>query len=739
MFSEVFIMKNFWKVRIVYISVLALLIAIAVFVAVGGKKDEEIVYEPAPPEAPRLTSLGVPGYKIKFTPEKRYYEVELPAGNPIVPDVWATAVNGIEIKVTQACFMSDKNEAMSRVTLDDGDYKNTYDIKFIKTEDKGFVLQYDDIFSFVPDYSIKEKDKLTYTVEGGGYNLSVDSNGNVRVVGVSDKKAVITGYVNGKEFGKLTVDRTEKAVLNVFIVAGQGNASGEGGNAQESTKTIPGTAYTVELNDRTNTMVDLTNGRQGFSPAIAQKLYSLTGQKSLFIQTSLSDVSITKWNEEGEAYKTAKARIEGVTEKLKASDSNYTVRSTVCLWLHGEWDIANEMSSEEYLKHFSNFYKTLKADFSTEMIGVIPVRSAFNNDGMIGPILAAQYQLCNMYNDVRLITRIPENASVENGYISEGDLYYTQWGYNELGVDVAKNLYNLSTVDMDNTPRAIEVYGNRHDVLYKYGETVRVRKDSALRTVAVVTPLYANNNAVKVIYDEKLIKYSDGGLITLAEENVGLEAAEICFECGNIQFRMNVEFYEEIETEPITQTIYNWEFDGLNTTDNTNALTVSEKSNAEGYILQDGKIISKDRLVDFSLENRIELTNETDWDIEWKGMINNNGIILGNAFSNRGYIFLAPFAENMGYSIRMVDDEGKTTYLHYGQHAQSAKNENVWRISYNEEAKTISLYFNGEVIESTVVVDKFTFTFTNLFGRYASETINYCYTGSLDYLKVTIG
>lgn len=732
-------MKNFWKIKTVYIIVLAVLVGIAVLVALGGKKEEEIVYEPAPPEAPRLTSLGVPGYKIKFSPEKRYYEIDLPAGNPAIPDVWATAVNGIGVEVSQAYFFEGSDEAMARITLDNGDYKNTYDIKFVKNEDEGFVLQYDDRYAFLPDFSIKEGAKLSYTVEGDGDNLSVDSFGNVRATGVSDEKAVVTGFVNGKEFGRLVVDRTEKASLNVFIIAGQGNASGEGGNAEESAKTPAGVAYTVELNDRTNTMVDLSQGRQGFTPSLAERLYNITGQKSLFIQCAVSDVSITKWNVDGEAYKMAKERLESIMSILKADDSNYAIRSNVCLWLHGEWDIANAMSSEDYLKHFSSFYEAIKKDFAPAMIGIIPVRSSLKNEDVIEPVCAAQYQFSNIYEDVRVITRFPEKANSDNGYISEGNLYYTQSGYNELGTDIATNLFNLKSAEVDSTPRMIEVYGNGHEVLYSYGETVRVRKDSALRTVAVVTPLYAKNNVIKVTYDEKLINYSAGGLITLAEENTALERAEICFECANIQFRMNVEFYDADDTVQTTQKNYTWDFETLNTNDSSNLLTVSEKSNAEGYMLQDGRFISNDRQVDFTFEKAIELTNETSWDIEWKGMINDNGIILGNGFSNKGYIFLAPFAENMGYSIRMVDNAGKTLYLAYGDYAQSTKEENLWRINYNKTGKTVSLYINGTLVTSVAVEEEFVYTFTNMFGRYASETINYCYTGSLDYLKIVIG
>lgn len=736
-------MKNFFKLKIVYIVALALIVIAAVLVSLySPKEDDRPVYEPAPPEAPRLTSLGVVGEKIDFSPETRYYEIKLPEGNPTVPMVWATAVSDIELEIYQAYFQSGKEDAYARILLNDGKYTNSYDVRFIKSEKQGFVLQYDDRYSFVPEHTLKVGDKLTYTVEGEGNNISVDSNGNVKATAVSDEKATVTAFINGNAVETLEITRTEKAVLNVFIVAGQGNAAGEGGSAEESIKTLPGTAYTAEINDLTNTMADLSSGRQGFSSAIAEKIYSLTNQKSLFIQTAVSDVSVTKWAADGEAYKMAKGRLDAFSEILSNEKSNYTLNKTICLWLQGEWDIAHDMSSDEYIACFTSFYNTIKADTKTEMIAIIPIRSSLaleSEQHLIEPVCSAQYQLSNMYDDVRIITTVPENSNVENGNIREGNLYYTQKGYNLLGADIATNLYNCFSGETGKSPRAIEVFGQTHDGLYKYGETVRLEKNEELRTVALITPLYSKKSDITVIYDEKLINYTDGGVITLAEENKDLKKAEICFKCGEVEFRFNIEFYDSENVLPKQQTVYLWEFDSLNTTDNSNELTLSSRSNAESYSLQDGKLVSNDRQADFAFQNSLVLTNEANWDIEWKGMINDNSIILGNEFSTKGYIYLAPFAENMGYSVRMVDDTGKTVYISYGECIEVNRSENVWRLNYNKEAKTITLYSNGLVVSTITLEDVFSFSFTNLFGRYGSENVNYCYTGSIDYLRVSIG
>lgn len=735
------------SLKIIIIAAICLVVALGTAVTLAfvfrpspEADEEQPAYEPAPPEAPRLTSLGVMGEKIEFSKEVRYYEILLPLGSPLVPEVWATAVHGIDLEISQAHFAIGENEAWARVYLDDGKMQNSYDIKFVKSESMGVILQYDDRYTFTPDYTLSEGEVLTFAVEGDSKNITVDQNGVIKAVGISDEKAVVNAYVGDKAVDSITVNSTIKAVLDVFIVAGQGNAAGEGGNAEESVKAVPGTAYTVELDDRTNSMKDLSEGRQGFTSALGERWYGLTGQKALFIQTAVSDVSITQWMPDGEAFKVAETQIEYINEKLSAEDSFYSVNKTYCLWLHGEWDIANGMSSMDYIDGFNMFYNGLKEFVDLEMMAVIPVRASLTRDGEqhnIEPVCAAQYALCSMNEDVRIITRLTETANIENGMVSAGNLYYTQKGYNDIGKDVAENLFGCYGSSKDRSVRKIEVYRVRHDDLIEYGETVELDKDDMLRTVTVVTPLYANDTVIDVTYDENSVTYLSGGLICAPEGELSGQPTEILFSCGGVELRFNLLFTDESMEEPEARITYTWSFDGLDEDKGQNKLTLSERSAEDGYTLADGVLTSADRGVDFVFEKSISLTSETGWDIEWTGAINDNGILLGNDFSTKGYIFLAPFAQNMGYSVRLVDDEGQTVYIPYGEHTESTRTSNTWRINYTKENNLITLYLNGEVVSSVETDKAFTFTFTNLFGRYGSENVNYCYTGTLDKLSVT--
>ena len=126
------------KKNIIILSAALAVVIAVVFICIGvfSKKEEPPKYKPAPPEAPRLTSLGVLGQSIDFSKEVRYYEIALPAGNPTVPTVWATASSDIILEVNQAFFAEGNDEASAYVFLDDGSYQNSYEIRFVKKESK---------------------------------------------------------------------------------------------------------------------------------------------------------------------------------------------------------------------------------------------------------------------------------------------------------------------------------------------------------------------------------------------------------------------------------------------------------------------------------------------------------------------------------------------------------------------------------------------------------------------------
>ncbi len=735
-------MQKLKKIRFGYIIFLLISLGVIFSIVIFMSKNEPEApkYEPAPPEAPRLSSLGAIGESVEFDTEVRYYEIKVPDGNPYVPQLWANAVSAdTKLNIYQAFFANGSKEASARVYLDDGKYQNSYEVKFVKDESKGFVLQYDDRYTFVPDYVLKEGEAFTFSVESADENVTVDQAGIVRAVGISETPSQVKAFVGDKLVDILTVTKTVKATLNMFIVSGQGNAAGIGGNAIESIKPLAGTAYTVELEDRAFEMKDLSVGREGFTPALASQWYSYTSEKALFIQTAVSDVSITDWTQSGEAYKMALTRIDYFKNKFEEENSPYALNKVFCIWLHGEWDIARAMQSEEYIYYFNDFYNGLKENINLDMTAVIPVRASLakeDSHNAIAPVCSAQYMLGNMYEDLRIITRIPDNANTENGMVFAGNLYYTQNGYNEIGKDAAFNLYNCYGSDTDKSVRKIELFGNTHEDLFEYGETIELEVDENIRTVAVISPLYAETTKVNVTFDDKMLTYSSGGNVGIAEENDGT-VAEMLFSCGKVDFKFNVKRASEENEIQLSENSYAWEFNDLSEIAGLNNLTLSEKSVADQYTITDSILTSVNRQVDFNFATPIELTSDFDWSIEWTGVLNDNGIILGNAFATKGYIYLAPYAQNMGYSVRLVDDNGQTFYLPYGEYAEQNRSMNNWKISYKSENKSITLYLNDTVVTEHITEKLFSFKFTNMLGRYGSDNVNYCYAGSLDNLKIT--
>ena len=733
-----FDLKKINKTQIVY-AVLLLTVLVCFLLIVSYKKpDIYSIYAPAPPEAPRLTSIDIEGdYVVKFDPETRYYEVEIPSGHPVIPSVNAESADDVNVEIYQALIPFDKTEGISRIWLDDGEYKNFYDVKFKKNKDQGFVLQYDDRYVLEPDYVLDDEEEFTFKIVGDSTHLFLDSKtGEVVVVGVSDTPTMINAYVGDDFIESFSITATEKAILDVFVVAGQGNAAGVGGNAEESPKALPGTAYVAEPNG--DHMISLYDGREGFAPALASEWYGLTGEKVFVIQTALSDTSITQWTGNGTAYQKALNNVSRYMDELNKADSFYEVRKVFYFWLQGEWDITQKMTADEYIKHYLEMHENMKKDMGVQMGAIIPVRSVMAGNEVveqIAPVCTAQFSLHNKYKDIRIITDVPIDASVSNGLVSADNLYYTQTGYNEIGKDTAVNLYNMFAPEVDRTVDHILVIGKNGTEKYEDGEDVEVKEGKATCFLPVAYPLYATNKEITAKFDSDKYKLTTDGYLDADIYN-GLDT-QLTFTAESVDFSLHL-IKTKMQSEGNTKWgVYVWNFDDLNENEGKNNLTVSEKSTENGYTLENGVItLPNTRECDLSMEKSITFTVDKSWDIEWKGSLLDNGILLGSSFSTKSYIFLAPWMENLGYSIRLVDDFGKTVYLPYGDHAELNSQDNTWRINYNKENNKITLYSNGSEISSVEAEKGFCMTFTNLFGRYGNENVNYCFTGSLDYIKV---
>lgn len=152
------------------------------------------------------------------------YVAYIPAGHPRIPLV----VDDGE-KIMQCTIPEKETEGYAKA----GD---TY-IKFVKSEDKGFVLQYDDHYEY--DFGLDGNVEYTSTAP----DTAVYENGMIVVKAVSDEPVTITAS-NGEVSKSLTIDKTVKAPINIMLVIGQSNSDGTQGDSTLSDKPKPGVGYT---------------------------------------------------------------------------------------------------------------------------------------------------------------------------------------------------------------------------------------------------------------------------------------------------------------------------------------------------------------------------------------------------------------------------------------------------------------------------------------------------------------
>ena len=224
---------------------------------------------------------------------------------------------------------------------------------------------------------------------------------------------------------------------------------------------------------------------------------------------------------------------------------------------------------------------------------------------------------------------------------------------------------------------------------------------------------------------------------------------------------------------------YRWDFDDLTATVGDNDLSLSEATlhvGADKYFkLKDGMYSldyaevsgSYNKYPDLTLENPFNLSYEKDWEIQWRGRNDDDGngktrpgVLMGGTTTGyeasdsiRGFFYLAPAtdfdssADGILYPIKFDYYYGESTkaykLLDYGEYSYAADEMNDWKIAYDAETKTVSLYYsaNGGGIWSlcsTTVVTKFDIEITTLFGRIYGNG-KYNFVGEMDYIQVSLG
>lgn len=417
-------------------------------------------------------TLDDDNYTLNYSETTFNYVVKLPDGRPTVPRVEATAAEGIDVEISQAYIPDGKKLGKAKVKVTDSDNNsNVYIISFEKDAACGFVLQYDDRYTFAPDYALKSGESFTF--ESSADTVTVDANGLMIAKKVTSEPITVTAKVGDSVKDTLVIDRVEKAHINLFFVTGQSNAQGCYSNttandpelcAEQLAKVEPigqdGRVYSYDFHPRKSntevyalryTLYDMnTVAKQGFQNSLGKVWYDRSGEKVVFLQTAYTGAPIQSWldperHEEAGTYSGGRNYYDDTqtayADLIPLLEDNYEIIRRANFWNQGgtamvsvyskekgnyitssdpEFDASKLMTDEEYYRLFMLMHNDMKEDFGIEECGIFlnrvtPGATSEENKALqshtdMVPIRSAQYGLHNTVSDVVLVSRVGDYA-----------------------------------------------------------------------------------------------------------------------------------------------------------------------------------------------------------------------------------------------------------------------------------------------------------------------------------------
>ena len=677
---------------------------------------------------------------------------------------------------------------MALITVTKDGKETQYKVKFVKDAAKGFELQYQDRWTWTPNYTLAAGESFTFTSTDVNFAES-DANGVITAWKVSKDPVTITASVNGEVKDTLVINKINRAQIAMFLIVGQSNAHGtsdSGVNRSSeqklSLKPAKGTAWCSEV-PKAGTVgprFDLSRGRVGFSTALSKTWYDLTGEKVFCIQSAVDGSPIECWEKDGTYYgsgsnlynNTLKAYNKFKTD-FAADNSSFEIIRTQYYWCQGEtgmtntwggtnWSMGSDyhlITTDEYYNRYIEMHENFVKEMDVELGSIMLVRAlkgASSAESIELQLLtdlvaprAAQYAINNTATDnVFIASRICDIVRMESstdktspgyGYMGPGNVHYMQVGYNAQGIELANNAFATINAYGDRTATELEVIAPNGRTRYTDGQTIEIASGSNHQIAAIVLPLYAEdaNITYTVTKGAEFCSIDRYGLIHIATGTAAGSQATIEFKSeGGLTKTLNI----NVIAHALTDVTYRWEFDNLNEKNGQNNLTDSKKSTKE-YTISGGTITLPGKTTDFSLAKPITLADDYDWSIEWKGQLNNGSALFGANGSKNNFIYLA-YSVPSYKSFRIVTSDGDVYMIPYGEHLDANKEMNTWRVEHTIKDKMLTLKIYNEttkswdVVGSVVLSTNYEFTITNLFGRYASGT-DVCMNGVIDYVEIT--
>ena len=273
-------------------------------------------------------------------------------------------------------------------------------------------MQYDDYYTAEGNVTITKAgtDRAT---DATGNVLALDGN-TIHAIGLGDAEVTINGEI-------YTVTVT-KAKVNIILVGGQSNATGEyNGNylvdKQTEFDVAPtecdkGTAY---LWGKSATKPILMTGMagRGWRSSLAKELYAETGVKTAIVYdnplTARPGANINEWQDDNTASNPDVAISAAMVKSCHDYFTNsayYDVEGCGLYWLQGEANASND--PDEYYTAFMSMYNALKVASPVNYCAFLRVRRTTQTGiDYMGPVIA-QFQMANNNADMFMATTLTE-------------------------------------------------------------------------------------------------------------------------------------------------------------------------------------------------------------------------------------------------------------------------------------------------------------------------------------------
>ena len=649
------------------------------------------------------------------------FTVKIPDGRPRVPQVSCDGAT-----VYQAQLPDTATEAEATVVKGDA----TYTIKFVKDASAGFVLQYDDYYTWNSGVS-----GATYTSSNTSV-ATVSNTGEIHVVKVSDTPVTITATA-GSTTKTLTITKTIRAVLGIWLVTGQSNSAYNYNESATAVVNKKGTAYYSGkfASGTTDTIESMTNASGtavvgGVEPGIAKALYEKTGEKNLIMNAGISGTGISYFLP-GCSTNTSThtwALINSVYEKAYAewtADSfqkNYETRIRSYFFLQGCAEVGSHWS-----KHYDGFavtknsasFKTLGKTYKggthtfrtymTEVLGFdycMDMMVAWRPVGITASTRTAQFKLAEDFDDYFVASRIAQTFSQAEGSYRYDELHYNQVGKNYYGLHTGANAARIySGKKVIEAATGASAYFNQ--IGFKDGQTLYVKAGDFYNYCTRPSSWTSDDTfAYKFVGDDVVEFDGENDFAIKTTATPGSSCDMLIYSCADqtnpiatIKIQVIGEVAENFKSTNTEE--YSWTFENNVPTTVKGDITLSSAANSnEGFAGKTALELSRDLMLD----------SDGYWSIEWKSNGVGNGSMLLSSADEYSKTHNSTAQPNFMFVYHTTDqgwkvfrDSAYTDNFWRAYTGTAITGDHVFKLECRDNVYTFSI--DGEVMDSRKIVE----------------------------------